>query len=271
MIARAVQAARHARTAIVFANDVTSEGMDRTSLQLPGDQDRLIAAVAAANPRTIVVLHTAGPVLMPWLSKVAGVLEAWYPGQQSGTAIAATLFGVSNPSGHLPVTFPRSGSQGPATTPAEYPGINNLAHYSEGIFVGYRYYDRFHQTPLFPFGFGLSYSTLSLGHLTVRARSGGAYQATVMLRNTSRRVGAEVVQAYLQFPAAAGEPPRQLKAFARVSVPPGRARSVQLSLPSSSFRYFSQAQNRFVSARGRYRLYVGTSSRDLPLTTAIDR
>src|SRR5262249_2730937 len=113
MLAAAVRAARYAKVAIVFVNDVSSEGMDRPSRQLPGDQDRLIAAVAAANPHTIVVLHTAGPVLMPWLSKVAGVLEAWYPGQRSGAAIAATLFGKSDPSGHLPVTFPRTTSQGP--------------------------------------------------------------------------------------------------------------------------------------------------------------
>ena len=150
LLTRAVQAARHAHTAIVFANDVTSEGMDRTSLALPADQDRLIVAVAAANPRTIVVLHTAGPVLMPWLSKVAGVIEAWYPGQQSGVAIASTLFGGSDPAGRLPVTFPATATQGPATKPAEYPGINDVAQYSEGIFVGYRYYDHFHQNAAVP-------------------------------------------------------------------------------------------------------------------------
>lgn len=269
MLAVAVRAARHARVAVVFANDVSSEGMDRPSLQLPGDQDRLIAAVAAANPRTFVVLHTAGPVLMPWLFKVAGVLEAWYPGQQSGTAIAATLFGQSDPSGHLPVTFPRTASQGPATKPAEYPGINNLAQYSEGIFVGYRYYDRFHQTPLFPFGYGLSYTSFSLSHLKLIARRRGAYRATVRLRNTGRRAGAEVVQAYVQFPAAAGDPPRQLKAFARVFLGAGGNRTVRLDLPRSSFEYFNAQRGAWTPARGRFRLYVGTSSRDLPLSTPI--
>jgi beta-glucosidase len=264
-LATAIRAARRARVAIVFVNDVSSEGMDRPSLALPGDQDRLITAVAAANPRTVVVLHTAGPVLMPWLAKVAGVIEAWYPGQQSGTAIAATLFGQSDPSGHLPVTFPSTASQGPATQPAEYPGTNNLAQYSEGIFVGYRYYDRFRQTPLFPFGYGLSYTSFSLSHLQVTARQGGAYRATVRLRNTGRRVGAEVVQAYLQFPAAAGEPPRQLKAFAKVLLAPGGSRTVRLDLPRSSFEYFNAQRGAWTLAPGRYRLYVGTSSRDLPL------
>ncbi len=269
LLTRAVEAARHAHTAIVFANDVTSEGMDRTSLQLPGDQDRLIEAVARANPRTVVVLHTAGPVLMPWLSKVAGVLEAWYPGQQSGTAIAATLFGRSDPSGHLPVTFPRTGRQGPATKPAQYPGIDNLVHYSEGIFVGYRYYDRFHQTPLFPFGYGLSYTTFSLGHLTVARRAGGVYRATIRLRNTGRRAGAQVVQAYLRFPASAGEPPRQLKAYARVFLRPGGASTVALELPRSSFEYFSPGRGAWTQAHGRFRLYVGTSSGDLALSAAL--
>ena len=132
-----------AKVAIVFANDVTSEGHGphlAAATRRPGPPDR--GCRQAANPRTIVVLHTAGPVLMPWLSKVAGVIEAWYPGQQSGTAIAATLFGGADPAGRLPVTFPRAASQGPATQPPSIPGIDNLVHYAEGIFVGYRYYDQ---------------------------------------------------------------------------------------------------------------------------------
>ncbi len=268
LLAAAAAAARRAKVAIVFVNDVSSEGMDRSSLRLPGDQDRLISAVAKVNRRTIVVLHTAGPVLMPWLSQVAGVLEAWYPGQQSGSAIAATLFGRSNPSGHLPVTFPSTASQGPATKPAEYPGLNNLAQYSEGIFVGYRYYDRFHQKPLFPFGYGLSYTTFSLSGLRVSGRGGGR-QASVLVRNTGGRAGAEVVEAYLRFPAAAGEPPRQLKAYAKVFVAPGHASTVKLDLPRSSFEYFSVKRAAWTVAAGQFRLYVGTSSRSLPLSTTI--
>ncbi len=270
MLARAVRAARHARTAIVFANDVTSEGMDRTSLLLPGDQNRLIEAVAAANPRTIVVLHTAGPVLMPWLPKVAGVIEAWYPGQQSGTAIAATLFGRVDPAGRLPVTFPRTASQGPATSSAQYPGINNLAHYSEGIFVGYRYYDHFNQTPLFPFGYGLSYTRFALSRLHVQTARGG-YRVTVGVRNTGARQGSEVVQLYVGFPRAAGEPPRQLKAFAKLSLAPGQQRTAALILARSSLGFFRPAQGRFVSPAGRYRIFVGTSSRDLPLSVQLAR
>jgi beta-glucosidase len=269
--AAAVNAARRARVAIVFANDVSSEGMDRPSLELPGDQSALITAVAEANRRTIVVLHTAGPVLMPWLSKVAGVIEAWYPGERSGAAIADTLFGRTDPAGRLPVTFPRSPSQGPATRRSEYPGIGNLVQYSEGIFVGYRYYDRFGQTPLFPFGFGLSYTTFQLTGLRLRAGAGGAENATVTVHNTGRRVGAEVVQAYLQFPSAAGEPPRQLKAFAKVVLRPRHAATVRLPLPSASFTYFSTVRNGWTTAHGRFRLYVGTSSDSLPLTAAMTR
>ena len=269
MLARAVRAARHAGVAIVFANDVSSEGMDRPSLELPGDQNRLIEAVAAANPRTVVVLHTAGPVLMPWLSRVAGVLEAWYPGQRSGAAIAATLFGKSDPSGHLPVTFPRTASQGPtANHPERYPGVDNVAHYSEGIFVGYRYYDRHRQRPLFPFGYGLSYTTFTLKGLKVM-RQGTGYRATVRLRNAGRVAGAEVVQAYLRFPAAAGEPPRQLKAYAKVFLKPGGATTVPLSVPRSAFEYWSARRAMWTVVRGRYGLYVGTSSRDLPLSSTI--
>jgi beta-glucosidase len=132
LIARAVAAARRARVAVVFANDVSSEGMDRPSLNLPGDEDRPIEAVAAANPRTIVVLHTGGPVLMPWRLKVAAILEAWYPGQQSGRAIAESLFGDVDPAGRLPVTFPASPGQGPTANPAAFPGIGSTVRYAGG-------------------------------------------------------------------------------------------------------------------------------------------
>jgi beta-glucosidase len=270
LLSRAVNAARHAKAAVVFANDVSSEGMDRPSFTLPGDQDRLINAVAAVNPRTIVVLHTAGPVLMPWLSKVAAVLEAWYPGQQSGAAIAATLFGKADPSGHLPVTFPRSARQGPATTKAEYPGVNALSQYSEGVFVGYRYYEQHHQRPLFPFGFGLSYTRFALSHLKLERSRQNAHRATVRLSNTGHRAGAEVVQAYVQFPAVAGEPPRQLKAYRRVLLEPRTSRTVRLDLPRSSFEYYNARRNQWMTAAGRYRVYVGTSSSVLPFSASIN-
>jgi beta-glucosidase len=268
-IQQAVSAAKRAEVAVVFANDSTSEGADRASLALPGDQDRLIEAVALANRHTIVVLHTAGPVLMPWRNNVAAIVEAWYPGQMSGRAIAQTLFGDADPSGRLPVTWPASEQQGPTAATQAFPGTNNTVPYAEGIFVGYRYYDHFHQKPLYPFGFGLSYTTFALSNLKVTAGGGGSYRATIRLRNTGHRAGAEVVQAYLGFPSAAGEPPRQLKAFAKVYLAPGAHRTVTLTLPRSSFALFSQSRGGFVTEPGRYRLYVGTSSRDLPLSAQI--
>jgi beta-glucosidase len=158
LIEKAAAAAHRADVAIVFASDNVSEGGDRIRLSLPGDQDDLIAAVAAANRRTIVVLHTVGPVTMPWLGNVAAVLEAWYPGEQAGAAIAAVLFGDSNPSGKLPMTFPRGEDQGPDATPEHFPGVDGTVLYAEGLNVGYRYYDSTGEEPLFPFGFGLSYT-----------------------------------------------------------------------------------------------------------------
>lgn len=268
-IDRAVAAAKRARVAIVFANDRTGEGMDRTSLALPGDQDRLIAAVARANRHTVVVLHTAGPVLMPWRRRVASIVEAWYPGQMSGRAIARTLFGDVDPSGRLPVTWPASARQGPTATTRAFPGIADTVSYAEGIFVGYRYYDHFGQKPLFPFGYGLSYTSFTLGHLQVKAMAGGSYRVTVQVRNTGRRRGSDVVELYLGDPSAAGEPPRQLKAFAKVSIAPRGHRSVRLTLPRSSFAYFNPSANAWAVAPGHYRLEVGSSSRDLPLHTQI--
>jgi beta-glucosidase len=269
LLAEAVTAASAAEVAVVFVNDVTSEGMDRTSLALPGDQDRLIEAVAAVNPRTIVVLHTAGPVLMPWLAQVAGVIEAWYPGQESGNAIAAVLFGDADPSGRLPMTFPASESQGPVTQLAQYPGVDGVVHYDEDIFVGYRYYDRFAQEPLFPFGFGLSYTSFSLDDLRVTRRRGGTYTVSVRVTNTGSRTGAAVVQLYVGFPDVTGEPPNQLKGFARVALKPGRRRRVKMRLNSSSFASWSTADAAWAVQPGEYRIRVGTSSRDLPLQTSV--
>jgi beta-glucosidase len=268
-IREAVAAAKRAQVAVVFANDRTSEGSDRASLALPGDQDRLIEAVAKANPHTVVVLHTAGPVLLPWRHQVAAIVEAWYPGQMSGRAIAETLYGDVDPSGRLPVTWPASARQGPTASPPTFPGLNNTVRYAEGIFVGYRYYDRMHQTPLYPFGYGLSYTTFALSHLHVHAGPGGGARVSVEVRNTGRRRGAEVVQLYLAFPSSAGEPPRQLKAFAKLVLGPKQERTVTLTLARSSFTYYSAARRRWLAAPGRYRAFVGTSSRDLPLSAPL--
>ncbi|MGH3407863.1 MAG: glycoside hydrolase family 3 C-terminal domain-containing protein, partial [Streptosporangiaceae bacterium] len=273
-VTAAASAAASAQQAVVFVNDVETEGADRSSLELPGNDDQLIEAVAAANPRTVVVLNTGAPVLMPWLSQVAGVLEAWYPGQDDGTAIAQVLFGLANPSGHLPVTFPASADQTPVSTPQQFPGVNGQVDYSEGIDVGYRWYDQNNVTPLFPFGYGLSYTTFRYTGLHVSPSSvqaagqpGPLAEVTATVTNTGSVAGADVAQLYVGQPSAAGEPPRQLQGFQRVYLAPGQSARVHFTLDARSLSYWSDSANGYVVAGGTFPVYVGDSSAaaDLPL------
>jgi beta-glucosidase len=270
-IPAAVQAARTADVAIVFANDAQGEGMDRTSLSLPGDQDQLISAVAQANQRTIVVLNTGGPVLMPWLHSVDGVLETWYPGQEFGTAIAAVLFGDADPGGRLPVTFPASDTQGPApaTQPSHYPGVNGTESYDEGLDVGYRWYDATGQRPLFPFGYGLSYENFAVSGVSASYdRSSGSATVVARVTNTSSRSGPATLELYLASPRAAQEPPKQLKGYAHVDLGPGQSRLVAFRLSASDLAYYDQAGGRFTVAPGHYTVLVGTSSAGLGHTAS---
>ena len=260
MTAAAVAAAKASDVAVVFVNDTTGEGSDRTGLGLPGDQDALIRAVAAANRHTVVVLNTGGPVLMPWLDAVSGVVEAWYPGQEDGNAIADVLFGDVNPSGKLPMTFPAGQRQGPASDPSQL-GLSTQA-YSEDLLVGYRWFDAMHQQPLFPFGFGLSYTSFRLDRAQLQAGGGGA-TVTVRVSNTGRRAGAEVVQLYVAAPPAAGEPPRQLKGFRKVSLGPGESTLVTFRLSPRDVAVWDTGGQRWMTVPGRYGLFVGDSSRDL--------
>src|SRR4051794_3700184 len=254
----AVDAARAADVAVVFVNDIRTEGADLPTLALPGDQDALIEAVAAANPHTVVVLDTGGPVLTPWRDKVAGIFEAWYPGQENGDAIASLLFGDVNPSGKLPVTFPRSDDQGPLTSPERFPGVNDTVRYDEGLLVGYRFYDARGQQPAYQFGHGLSYTTFSYGRLRVlRSFQRGGAIVKVRVANTGEREGAETVQLYVGFPARAGEPPKVLKAFRKVQLDPGTRATVTLTLDRRDLSVWDG--HRWVSPSGRYRLMVGSS------------
>ncbi len=268
-LAQAGSAARAASVVIVFVNTIEGEGHDRPNLELPGNQDQLIAAVARANPKTIVVLNTGGPVLMPWIGHVRGVIEAWYPGQEDGNAIAAILFGDVDPAGKLPLTFPRTAVEIPTSTPEQWPGIDGRSVFSEKLEVGYRWYDATGHKPLFPFGYGMSYTTFRLSHLVVAPTTAGPLpldvHATVNVTNTGRRAGAEVVEAYIGQPVANGEPPRQLCAFAKVFLKPGETRQVKLSIDPRSFSYYDTAAHHWVSPPGRYTVMVGTSSSDLPL------
>ncbi|MGH2882959.1 MAG: glycoside hydrolase family 3 C-terminal domain-containing protein, partial [Solirubrobacteraceae bacterium] len=232
-IADAVAAAKSASTAVVVVSDDTeSEATDRLSLNLPSAQDELISAVAAANPHTVVVVDAGAPIVMPWLNQVSSVLDAWYPCQSNVASLADVLFGKANPSGHLPVTFPTGLSQVPASTPAEFPGVNNQVQYSEGVDVGYRWYDSQHLTPLFPFGFGLSYTRFAFSGLRVSRNTIDGVsdvQVSATVTNVGSRSGADVAQLYLGDPRATGEPPRQLVGFQRVQLDPGRSARVQFT------------------------------------------
>ena len=276
-LAEAVAAARRSDVAVVFAANKDTEAIDRGSLSLPGYQDQLIEAVAAVNPRTVVMLNTGGPVLMPWLDKVAGVVEAWYPGEEHGNAAAAVLFGDVDPAGRLPITFPRSLADTPTTTPEQYPGVNDVATYSEGLDVGYRHYDARNVAPLFPFGYGLSYTSFQLGKLRVHPRDD--VTVSVEVANTGRRRGSQTVQVYIGGADGSGPigssgqlaPPRRLEGFAKVSLAPGERRTVTITLNPRAFAHWDSPSQTWQVPRGDYQISVGTSSRDLPLTTRVHR
>jgi beta-glucosidase len=265
LIDQAVALARSSDVAVVFAGDFESEGADLSSIDLPGEQNQLIGAVAAANPRTIVVLNTGSAVTMPWLDGVKAVVEAWYPGQEDGHAIASMLFGDVNPSGKLPVTFPRSLADIPAATAEQWPGVNGRVQYSEGLDVGYRWYDAKGIAPLFPFGFGLSYTTFRFARLRVSHGPGRSVRVGADITNTGLHPGADVVQLYVGAPPSTGEPPWQLKGLEKVQVAPGRTRHVTFVLGATAFAQWDTTANVWVVGPGTYRIGIGDSSADLPL------
>lgn len=270
LIADAARAAAEADVAVVFAGELVGEGMDRTSLSLQADQDLLIQAVAAANPNTVVVLNTGGPVAMPWLDDVAAVLEMWLPGDAQGQAIAGMLFGDLEPGGRLPVTFPADETQGAATQAHQMPGLIDPvtgalgdAYFDEGIFVGYRYFDEHGQKPLFPFGFGLSYADIGMQVLDTELQEDGSLRTQVLMRNGSERDGKGVAQLYLGFPEETNSPPWQLKGIASSTVAAGGTEIVEIVVPADQFRHWDSATGQWRTAPGNYRLRIGTSSRDL--------
>jgi beta-glucosidase len=282
----AAAAAKAADVAVVMVGDTESEGADQPSLELSGNQDQLVEAVAAANPNTIVVVKSGNPVLMPWLDQVPAVLEAWYPGEEDGNAVAAVLFGQVDPSGKLPVTFPESESQTPTSSPSQFPGVNGEVQYSEGLDVGYRWYDANNVTPMFPFGYGLSYTSFAFSHLSISpgtinnpvsgpgpescgCNGQGSKMLTVSARitNTGKVAGADVAQLYLGDPAVAGEPPRQLKGFDKVFLAPGQSATVHFTLTGHDLSYWDDTAGGWVVPDGTFQVYVGGSSAlaNLPL------
>lgn len=257
--------------AIVFAgltDEWESEGEDRPDMELRGDQVELIEKVAAANPNTIVVLNTGSPITMNWLDKVAALVQAWYPGQEAGNAIADVLFGDVNPSGKLPQTFPKRLQDNPAYI--NYPGENGKVHYGEGIFVGYRYYDKKDIEPLFPFGYGLSYTTFTYRNLILNAAEyalGDEIQISVDVENTGVRAGKEVVQLYVRdLESSLMRPEKELKAFAKVALEPGETKTVSFILDQDALSFYDPARKQWVAEPGGFEVLIGSSSRDIHLT-----
>jgi beta-glucosidase len=280
----AANLAASSQVAIVFVNNWGSEGMDQTTLGLtdyvdttPIDQDALVSAVAAANPHTIVVIESGGPVLMPWLSQVSAVLEAWFPGQNGGPAIANLLFGVVNPSGKLPITFPASDAQLPRPVIPQPP--NNVTpfnvNYIESYNVGYKWFDSQGLTPLFPFGFGLSYTTFSFTNASLANNLSSAskpnIQVSFMLANTGAVAGSEVAQVYLGLPASLNEPPRRLVGWQKIPLQPGASQSVTIEVDendsSHPLSYWDTGSNAWTLGAGTYTVYLGDSDNSATLQT----
>ena len=277
----AARLAKASDVAIVFVNQPSSEGSDHLSLSLPNNQDALVSAVAAANPHTVVVLETGGAVTMPWIGQVGAAMEAWYPGMRGAEAIANVLFGDVNPSAKLPLTFAKSEADLPhpqltVQPPASeadmvemFPGfkVNTRKFdvaYDEGLLVGYKWYDANGKTPLFPFGFGLSYTTYKYSNLKA-SKDSVAFDVT----NAGARAGAEIAEVYATLPQASGEPFKRLVAWERVRLAPGESKSVTLRLDPLYLSIFNAEKDAWELVPGEYIIQAGTSSRDLPLRGSI--
>ena len=266
-IPQAVAAAKAATDAIIYVNAPEGEETDLTTLDLSATDESMISQVAAANPNTIVVINSGSPVVMPWLNSAAGVFENWYGGQETGAAMAALIFGTVNPSGKLPVTFPSSLSQVPAQTTAQWPGTSTGVTYSEGVDIGYRWYQSQNITPAFPFGYGLSYTSFSFSNLNVGAfNANGRATVTATVTNTGSKAGADVAQLYVGDPAASQDPPQQLEGFQRVTLNPGQSATVTFPLTIHNLASWSPADNAWEAPAGTYGISVGDSSVNRPLT-----
>ncbi len=283
---KAASLAAKADVAIVFAYQWESEDMDLPTLSLPENQDSLISKVAAANPHTVVVLETGGPVTMPWAGQVSAILEAWFAGSKGSDAVANVLFGDVNPSAKLPVTFPRSDADLPHPTivkpPRESVPDNTKPEpwkqiaaglapfqvtYDEGVKVGYKWYDAEKKPVLFPFGHGLSYTTYSYSNLKVEP--GKTPHVTFTVKNTGKRAGAEVAEVYASLPAAAAEPPKRLVGWSKVTLKPGESKEVTVDIEPKYLSIFNVEQNGWQLLPGEYGFMVGGSSQNLPLKQSV--
>ncbi|MDQ2072433.1 glycoside hydrolase family 3 C-terminal domain-containing protein [Haloarcula sp. H-GB4] len=264
----AIDAAAAADVAVVFVRDATTEARDRDSLALPGQQDELVSAVAAANENTVVVVRSGGPVELPWREDVAAVLEQWYPGQADGDAAAAVLYGDRDPSGRLPVTFAPESQYPTAGAERRYPGVDDEVHYDEGVFIGYRHFDDEDTDPTYPFGHGHSYATFEYGE----AEHTGERTVAVPVENVADRSGREVVQAYVRPPSVDGvdRPQRELAGFEAVQLAAGERQTVELTLDDLAFSRYDPGSGWTVDA-GTYTVEIGRSSRDIRTTVTVDQ
>lgn len=267
----ATKTAKTSDVAIVFAglsNSIESEGKDREDLSLPHNQEKLIKAVSKVNKNTVVVLNSGAPVLMNnWLEQIPALVEVWYPGQEGGNAIADILFGKVNPSGKLPMTFPKKWEDSPAY--GNYPGKDGVLHYKEGIFVGYRHFDKKNIEPLFPFGHGLSYTTFSYGDLKItpkKVKKNENVEVRLTIKNTGLCEGAETVQLYLSdIKASVERPPKELKGFKKVYLKPNEKKRISLILKPSDMEFFDACRRDWFAEPGKFKVMVGSSSRDIRL------
>lgn len=258
----AVDAVEAADCAVVVVQDDASEFQDRSDLTLPGQQDELVEAIAGAADQTVVVLRTSGPVRMPWLDAVDAVLETWYPGQADGEALADLLFGDAEPGGRLPTTFGHTVADYPTSDDAAFPGVNDVARYEEGIFVGYRYFDAHDISPAFPFGHGLSYTSVAYGQPSV-TEDGDGFAVTVPVENTGGHHGKAVVQVYARKAAApVPTPERELVGFEVTTLEVGEQRTLTVSVDRSDFEYYDE-QTGWTLSTGENQLFVGRSARDI--------
>lgn len=261
-MAEAVETARDADTAVVVVRDYETEGYDRPDLALPKEQEQLIRHVARANRRTVVVVETGAVTRTePWSARTRAIVQAWYPGQEQGRAIADVLWGDVNPSGKLPATLPRNERQVPSTPPG-------VARFRESIFVGYRGFLEDRVRPSYPFGFGLSYTRFAYRNLSVSSGDGrgGRVTATFTVRNTGRRTGSEVAQVYVgRLPGDVRTPPRQLAGFAKVRLAPGQSRRVTVRIPKEALSYWDTDEDAWITPSGRTRILVGPSSATVAL------
>lgn len=275
LLEEARQQAKEADVAIVFAglpDSYESEGFDRAGLDMPEGHNRLIEEVSQVQPNTVVVVMNGSAITMPWVGRVKAILEGWLTGQAGGGAIADILTGRVNPSAKLAETFPMRLEDTPTST--EFPGLNQQAHYGEGVFIGYRYYDKKNITPLFPFGFGLSYTTFAYSELTLSAPSiKDTESLTVQLKvkNTGKVAGKEVVQLYVREDRpVVSRPDKELKAFTKVALEPGEEKTVSFTLKPRDFAYYNTSLHRWSVNPGRFDILVGSSSRNLPLRKHVE-